>query len=85
MSTAVYVLCALTSVACAWLLLRAYLANPTRLLLWSSICFAFLVVNNIVLVVDLSFWKDVDLSAVRTATGFAGLAALLFGLIWDTR
>ena len=85
MSTAVYVLCALTSIACAWLLLRAYLAAPTRLLLWSSICFAFLAVNNVILAVDLGFWESADLSAVRTGAGFAGLAALLLGLIWDTR
>ena len=85
MSTAVYVLCALTSLACAALLLRAYRANPTRLLFWSFICFALLAVNNVFLVVDLSVRQDVDLSAIRTATGFAGLAALLFGLIWDTR
>ena len=85
MTTAVYVLCALTSVACAWLLLRAYLANPTRLLLWSSICFVFLAVNNIVLVVDLSIWESADLSDVRSVSGFIGIATLLFGLIWDTR
>ncbi len=36
---AVYVLCFLTSAACAWLLGRSYSANRTRLLLWSSICF----------------------------------------------
>ena len=85
MTTAVYVLCALTSLACAWLLLRAYLASPTRLLLWSSVCFAFLAANNVVLVVDLWLWQSVDFSAVRTITGFLGVASLLLGLIWDTR
>ena len=39
---AVYVLCFLTSTACAWLLGRSYARTGARLLLWSSICFAFL-------------------------------------------
>ena len=39
-ATAVYILCFLTSAACAWLLGRSYLANRTPLLLWSGICFA---------------------------------------------
>lgn len=85
MTTAVYVLCALTSLACTWLLLRAYLASPTRLLLWSSICFAFLAVNNVVLVLDLAVWESADLSSVRSLSGFLGIATLLLGLIWDTR
>ena len=33
----VYALCALTSLVCAWLLLRAYQRQRTRLLLWSSV------------------------------------------------
>ena len=73
MTTAVYVLCALTSVACAALLLRAYAASPTRLLLWSSVCFAFLAVNNVVLVVDLSLWESADLSDVRSVSGSASM------------
>lgn len=85
MITAVYVLCAVTSIACAALLLRAYFESPTRLLLWSSVCFGFLAANNIFLVIDKSLPEDVDLNAVRTGTGFAGVAALLYGLIWDTR
>lgn len=85
MSTAVYLLCALTSVLAAVLLLRAYRASPTRLLLWSSLCFVFLAINNVFLLVDLSLWQSVDLSAIRTASGFVGLAVLLYGLIWDVR
>ena len=37
--TTVYVLCFLTSAACAWLLGRSYARTGTRLLLWSSVCF----------------------------------------------
>lgn len=85
MSTAVYVLCALTSLLCAGLLTRAYLRAPTRLLLWSSLCFALLAVNNILLVVDLELWQSVDLGWARAATNLAGLGILLGGLIWDDR
>ena len=34
MATLVYALCALTSLACAVLLLRGYLSSRARLLLW---------------------------------------------------
>ena len=37
MAPAVYVLCALTSLACAVLPLRAYSARGVRLLLWSGL------------------------------------------------
>ena len=41
----VYILCFLTSAACAWLLGRSYARSGVRLLLWSSICFGFLAAN----------------------------------------
>ena len=84
MATAVYVLCALTSMACTGLLLRAYLRGRVRLLLWSTICFALLAVNNVLLVIDLSVVPGTDLSVWRTATALAGLLALLYGLVYDT-
>ena len=68
--TIVYVLCFLTSAACAWLLGRSYRRTGMRLLLWSSICFLLLAGNNLVLVLDLVVWPDdVDLRLVRQ--GFA--------------
>jgi hypothetical protein len=85
MASAVYVLCALTSVACAVLLTRGWLRGRSRLLLWSALCFALLAVNNLLLVADLSIWTDTDLAAWRAATGFAGVAVLLTGLIWESR
>ena len=39
MATLVYALCALTSLACAVLLLRGYASSRVRLLLWSGLCF----------------------------------------------
>ena len=85
MATIVYVLCALTSTACALLLLRAYGRSRFRLLLWSGLCFAGLALNNVLLVVDLRVVPDMDLSVWRTLPALAGIALLLYGFVWDTR
>lgn len=85
MAETVYLLCAATSVACAALLLRAYLRQRTRLLLWSSLCFVLLAVNNALLFVDLSTTAAVDLSLWRSVTALAGVSVLLFGLVWESR
>ena len=45
----VYLLCALTSLACAVLLLRGYFRTRVRLLLWSGLCFVGLALNNALL------------------------------------
>lgn len=80
----VYVLCALTSLACAVLLLRGYLRTRVRLLLWSGLCFAGLTLNNALLVVD-EHTLVTDLSNLRTLPALAGVALLVYGLIWDSR
>ena len=54
LETAIYLLCVITSLLCAWLLARAYLRGRTKLLVWSSICFALLALNNLVLTVLLT-------------------------------
>lgn len=84
MATVVFALCAVTSLVCASLLGRGYLRTRTRLLLWTSLCFAGLAANNLLLVADELIFTDRDLGAVRGATAVAGLAVLLFGLIWDS-
>ncbi|TAL22380.1 MAG: hypothetical protein EPN99_06055 [Frankiales bacterium] len=81
----VYALCAITSTACAVLLVRSYLAGRVRLLLWSALCFVGLALNNVILVIDRSILQDVDLSVLRGATGLAAVSVLLFGLIWESR
>jgi hypothetical protein len=85
MAEAVYVLCALTSVMCAALLLRGYLATRTRLLFWSSLCFAGLALNNVLLLLDLLVLPGVDLTIWRNASALLAMAVLLFGLVWDSR
>jgi hypothetical protein len=81
----VYLLCAATSVTCAVLLLRGYLRQRTRLLLWSSLCFGLLAFNNTLLFIDLIMAPSVDLSLWRGVTALAGVSVLLFGLIWESR
>lgn len=84
MAEFVYALCAITSIVCAVLLLRGYRASRTRLLFWSSLCFLALALNNAMLLLDLYVIPSVDLFFPRTAIALAGIAALLYGLIWDT-
>jgi len=83
MAAAVYLLCAVTSIVCATLLIRAYRANRARLLFWSSLCFIGLALNNVLLFIDLVLVPQVDLRTVRDLTGLAALSIMLFGLIWD--
>ena len=83
MAEAVYILCALTSLLCAVLLLRAWRRSRLRLLLWSALCFAGLAVNNGVLLLDLVIFPDVDFSVWRGATALVSVSVLLYGLIWE--
>jgi hypothetical protein len=80
----VYVLCALTSLGCAVLLWRGWLRSRARLLLWSALCFAGFFLNNLMLVIDTQFVPQTDLSVWRTLPAAAGLALLVYGLVWDS-
>ncbi|QRK13678.1 hypothetical protein JQX13_18915 [Archangium violaceum] len=84
MANAVFLLCAATSLACAVLLLRGYAHNRVPLLLWSSLCFVGLAVNNMLLVVDLVIIPGRDLLLFRNLSGLLALALLVFGLVWDS-
>jgi len=82
-ATGVYVLCFLTSSACAWLLGRSYRRSGTRLLLWSSLCFLFLAANNLMLVIDLLVFPHIDLRLARLLPAAAAVTILIFGFIWQ--
>jgi len=82
-AAAVYLLCFLTSSTCAFLLARGYARSGARLLLWSSICFAFLGLNNLLLVLDLLVWPQLDFRLWRLVLSLIGMSVLLFGFIWD--
>lgn len=84
MAETVYLLCAATSAACAVLLLRGHHRTGTPLLLWSGLCFVGLALNNAMLVVDLILIPDVDLSTWRLLPAAAGVASLLYGLVWES-
>jgi len=81
--TIVYVLCFLTSSACAWLLGRSYFHSRARLLLWSSACFMLLAGSNLMLILDLVVFPDLPLRIGRLAFSLAAVSVLLFGFIWD--
>jgi hypothetical protein len=83
--TAVYALCAITSVVCAVLLLRAWRRSRVRLLLWSGLCFVGLALNNILLFIDLRVLMQIDLSLVRMVPAVAGVAVLVCGVVWEMR
>ena len=85
MATTIYALCALTSLACAVLLLRGYSRTDVPLLLWSGLCFLGLALNNVLLFVDLRIAPEVDLSVWRSLPAVVGVGFLLHGLVWKTR
>jgi hypothetical protein len=82
--TIVYMLCFVTSSACAYLLGRSYSKTGARLLLWSALCFFFLAINNLFLVIDLVFLPvDLDLRFARLVMALIAVCVLLFGFVWD--
>jgi hypothetical protein len=85
MATAVYLLCALTSLACAVLLLRGYAQRRVRLLLWSGLGFVGFALGNAMLVADLVIFPGRDLQLLRHLPVLAGILVLLYGLIWDSQ
>jgi hypothetical protein len=79
----VYLLCAVTSLACAVLLFRGFRQSRARMLLWSALCFGGFFLNNLLLVIDTQLGPVIDLSIWRALPAALGLAALLYGFIWD--
>ncbi len=84
MGTAVYVLGALTTSLCAFLLLRGYSRGRKRLLLWSGLCFVGLTLSNSLVFVDLVMFPDVDLYRWRLSIAALAMVVLLYGLILDS-
>jgi hypothetical protein len=84
MEEAVYVLCALTALACSGLLLRNYRRTRARLLLWCGLFFATLVLENVILFLDLVVVPEIDLSLFRNLCALTGVLVLIYGLIWES-
>ena len=88
MAEAVYILCAITSILCAVLLLRGYRATRMRLLFWASLCFVFLAINNVILYVDLVVIpasSPVNLFWYRNTAAVIGMLLLVFGPTWESQ
>jgi hypothetical protein len=83
MAEAIYLLCALTSLVAAVLLLRQYRALRTPLLLWSCVAFFGLAANNLLVFVDFALLRGIDLALARTLAGASAMLVLLYGLIWE--
>jgi hypothetical protein len=84
-ASVVYILCAVTSALCAALLVRGYRQSGARLLFWSALCFIGLALNNVLLIIDVQQVTQFNLLTVRLLPALAGVALLLYGLIWETR
>ena len=84
LAEAIYLLCALTSLAAAAMLLRHYQRRKTRLLLWSFVAFVGLAANNVLVYVDLAVFPGFDLSLPRSAVGAVAMLALVYGLVSET-
>jgi hypothetical protein len=82
---AVYLLCGVTALGCALLLLRGYQRTGTRLLLWCGIFFLAMTLENVVLFTDQVIVAHLDLSVVRLAAPLVGVMLLLYGLIWEVK
>jgi len=84
MAETVYILCAITSLTCAVMLLKGYAATRNKLLFWAGLCFAGLTINNFVLLVDLVIVTDIDLTAWRSGVALIAMSLLLVGLVWHS-
>lgn len=84
LANAIYILCALTSILCAVLLVRGYRQSRVRLLFWSAWCFVGLALNNILLIVDVRVLPDVDLAMWRAVPAVIGTVLLVYGLVWES-
>ena len=80
----VFILCFLTSSACAGLLVRSYLkSGGARLLLWTAACFVLLSVNNLFLVVDTLLLPTVNLLPFRQFASLSAVTLLVVGFVWE--
>jgi hypothetical protein len=85
MATLIYVMCALTSLLCALLLLRGFRSSRARLLFWAALCFAGLAINNLLVFVDERIVPTTDLSVWRSLPALLGVAVLIYGLVWEVQ
>ncbi|QNA89087.1 hypothetical protein G4G28_12485 [Massilia sp. Dwa41.01b] len=83
MAQTIYILCILTSLACAWLLFASYRRTGYRLLFWSGSCFAVMTLNNLFLLLDKIVFPNVDFLPARLVSALVAISLLLYGLIYE--
>lgn len=84
LEVSIYLLCVATSTLCAYLLARAYRRARSKLLVWSSLCFALLAVNNLLLALDVLVLPDIDLAMPRIFVTLLAVSVMLYGFIWES-
>jgi hypothetical protein len=83
-AAAIYALCALSALLCAWMLFAAYRRSGYPLLFWSSVFFALTTATNTFLVLDKLVFPDIDLSLWRHGVALLAIGILLYGLVWSS-
>lgn len=83
MAVTIYLLCILTSLACAWLLLASYRRTRYRLLFWSGACFVVMTMNNLFLLLDKIVFPAIDFLPARLISALLATSLLLYGLIYE--
>jgi hypothetical protein len=82
MAFIVYTLCGLTSLLCAFLLLRAFRQTRSGVLWWSGLCFCGLTLSNGLLLLDKIVYPQMDLQPLRLMTTLVAVLLLLYGLLY---
>jgi hypothetical protein len=80
---AVFALCVVTSLACAFLLARSFARSRSKLLLWTALCFVGLAISNLFLFADVFLVPDLDLLPLRHLSTLAAIAVLIYGFVWE--
>lgn len=81
----IYVLCSLTSAACAVLLHRNARRAGSRMLFWCGLCFWLLTLASVLAIVDHYLLPDAQLWPLRHGAGLLAVGVLLYGLIFEER
>lgn len=79
----IHLICLGTSLACMVLLYRGYLRTGIPLLFWSTLCFVFLSLNNLLLYGNVAIFPELDLRVYRLASNLAAVTLLLYGFLWE--
>jgi hypothetical protein len=80
----VYLLCAVTSATCTWMLASKFRETKAKLLFWSAICFFGFTISNVVLFIDIVLLPTIDLFVLRTLPALIGALSLTWGLISES-